>query len=87
MNAELSKLADALRARLVVIADHAHRDRDPDAHLQRLISASEQIDSIIASLPKSALDPRLHHYLDGRSYNKALEWIEGTPLEAQVDRL
>ena len=70
-------LAEALRERLVVIADHVHRDRDEAGHLQRLIEVSGRIDTLITGLPSSDLDPHFHHYLERRSYEKALAWIDG----------
>ena len=69
-------LAEALRERLAVIADHAHRDKDAEGHLKRLIEVSGRIDALIAVLPASQLDPQFHHYLERRSYDKALAWIE-----------
>jgi hypothetical protein len=74
---DLTPLAEALRERLVVIADHAHRDRDQAGHLQRLIDASTRIDTLISALPSGELDPQFRHYLEKRSYDKALAWIEG----------
>jgi len=74
---ELAPLAASLRERLEVIADHAHRDRDQAGHLQRLVEISGRIDSLIASLPAKELDPQFRHYLERRSYDKALAWIEG----------
>jgi len=74
---DLTPLAEALRERLVVIADHAHRDRDQEGHLQRLIDASTRIDTLIYALPSGELDPQFRHYLEKRSYDKALAWIEG----------
>ncbi len=74
---DLNPLAEALRERLVVIADHAHRDRDQAGHLQRLIDVSGRIDALIAALPASELDPQFRHYLEKRSYDKALAWIGG----------
>jgi len=73
---DLTSLASALRERLAVIADHAHRDRDQAGHLQRLIDVSGRIDSLIAALPTQELDPQFWHYLEKRSYDKALAWIE-----------
>lgn len=72
----LDQLTSALRCRLSTIADHELRDRDPAAHLKKLQEASEAIDKSIAPLPKSEIDPQLRHYLDRRSFDKALEWIE-----------
>lgn len=78
MNAELYSLAEALRERLAVIADHAHRDRDPSGHLQRLIDISTRIDSLVIALSPDELDPQFLHYLEKRSYDKALVWIENS---------
>jgi hypothetical protein len=74
---DLTPLAEALRERLAVIADHAHRDRDQAGHLQRLIDVSTRIDTLIAALPSSELAPQFRHYLEKKSYDKALAWIEG----------
>lgn len=75
----LAPLAEALRERLVVIADHTHRDRDQAGHLQLLIDVSGRIDALIAGLSPQDLDPQFRHYLEKRSYDKALAWIEGAP--------
>jgi hypothetical protein len=72
---DFAPLAEALRERLAIIADHAHRDRDAAGHLQRLIDVSGRIDALIAALPTAELDPQLRHYLEKRSYDKALAWI------------
>lgn len=73
---DLTPLAEALRERLAVIADHAHRDRDQAGHLQRLIDVSTRIDTLIAALSLGELEPQFRHYLEKRSYDKALAWIE-----------
>lgn len=77
MSTDLAPLAEALRERLAIIGDHAHRDRDAASHLQRLMNVAAQIDACVAELPADQLDPRLQHFLEGRSYDKALAWIEG----------
>jgi hypothetical protein len=77
MAPDLTPLATSLRERLDVIADHAHRDCDQAGHLQRLVEVSGRIDSLIAALSSKELDPVFHHYLERRSYDKALAWIEG----------
>jgi hypothetical protein len=69
-------LAEAFRERLAVIADHAHRDRDPAGHFQRLQKVAQRIDTLIAGLPQQELDPQFCHYLERRSFDKALAWIE-----------
>jgi len=71
----LQNLATLLRRRLEVIADHAWRDRDADAHLEALKSVSEEIAQNHAQL-QGTLPPRLEHFMSGCSYDKALEFIE-----------
>ena len=68
-------LAEALRDRLAVIADHQLRDQDPEAHLVRLRRASERIEQLRDRLPADA-DPMLVHYLDRMSLTKALEFLQ-----------
>jgi hypothetical protein len=75
MNALYSDLRDALRERLSLVADHELRDRDPQAHLERLKSAASRLDAAIAQLPPQS-DPELRHYLARQSYTKALAWLE-----------
>jgi len=77
MNKRLTALADALRERLVVIRDEESR-RDEAKHIARLRVVSEKIDRLQESLPPSA-DPRLKHFLDRKSYDKALEHLEAKP--------
>lgn len=68
-------LAAALRERLAIIRDQ-ESSRDAQAHLARLQAVSEKIDRLQAALPQP-IDPRLAHYLQRRSYDKALEFLEG----------
>ena len=68
-------LADALRERISIIRDEDSR-RHPEKHLARLQTVSAKIDNLQAALPPS-IDPRLAHYLQRRSYEKALEFLEG----------
>jgi len=68
-------LREALRERLAVIHDEASR-RDEEAHMARLRVISQKIDKLQASLPRP-IDPQLAHYLQRRSYDKALEFLEG----------
>jgi hypothetical protein len=68
-------LRDALRERLAIIHDEASR-RDEEAHIARLRVISEKIDKLQAALPRP-IDPQLAHYLQRRSYDKALEFLEG----------
>lgn len=75
MSPAFSELRDALRQRLGVVADHELRDRDPQAHLERLKSAAARLDAAIAQLP-SHCDKDLRHYLERQSYLKALARLE-----------
>jgi len=44
--------------------------------MARLRAISEQIDNLAAALPKP-IDPQLAHFLQRKSYDKALEFLEG----------
>jgi hypothetical protein len=74
MDAQLTELAAALRERLAVIGDEESR-RDPDRHMERLRDVSERIERLEQSLPPK-IDPQLRHFLQRRSYSKALELLE-----------
>ena len=74
MQSAVADLAQALRERLAVIRDEESR-RDPAKHIDRLRAVSERIDRLQESLPSST-DPRLKHYLDCKSYDKALDHLE-----------
>lgn len=74
MENALVDLAQALRERLAAIRDEQSRD-DEAKHIARLRSVSEKIDRLQAALPQP-VDPRLAHYLQRRSYDKALEFLE-----------
>ena len=78
MTKEESELAEALRERLKIISDETSRCY-PDQHIKRLREISGRIETLIANLPQP-IPPRLAHFLDRRSYDKALEF-----LEAQAD--
>ena len=49
----------------------------PGADLTKTL---DDIETAAAALGAAA-DPRLRHYLDGRSYVKALNWLEGREAE------
>jgi hypothetical protein len=68
-------LREALRERLAIIRDEQSR-RDEEKHLARLRAVSEKIEKLQAALPRP-VDPQLAHYLQRRSYDKALEFLEG----------
>jgi hypothetical protein len=70
----VSDLVQALRERLAIIGDDESR-RDEPAHMARLQAISERIDKLATALPRP-IDPRLAHYLQHRSYDKALELLE-----------
>ena len=74
MESTLADLAQALRERLAVIRDEESR-RDHTKHIDRLRAVSEKIDRLHQSLPPST-DSRLKHYLERKSYDKALEYLE-----------
>ena len=74
MQKEIASLANALRERLAIIRDENSR-RDPEAHTARLRVISEKIDNLAAALPRP-VDPQLAHFLQRRSYDKALELLE-----------
>ena len=75
MENALANLAQALQERLAVIRDEQSR-RDEEKHIARLRAVSEKIEKLQAALPHS-VDPRLNHYLERKSYDKALEYLEG----------
>jgi hypothetical protein len=75
MENALVDLAQALRDRLAIIRDEQSR-RDEAKHIARLRAVSEKIDRLRAMLPRP-IDPRLGHYLEHKSYDKALEYLEG----------
>ena len=74
MENAIADLRDALRERLAVIQDEQSR-RDEAKHVARLRAVSEKIDKLQAALPRP-IEPQLTHYLQRRSYGKALEFLE-----------
>jgi hypothetical protein len=73
MTREEQELAEALRERLKIISDEASR-RNSDQHMARLHQISDRIESLAAALPQP-IPPRLAHFLDRRSYDKALDFL------------
>jgi hypothetical protein len=73
--ATLQQLAALLRRRVEIIADHAWRDTDSDAHLEALKSVSIEIGAIHRAL-SGRLPGRLEHFLGQCSFDKALAYIE-----------
>ena len=76
METATANLAAALRERLTIIADRKSREK-PEAHMARLKDVSQRIEQLAGALPRP-IDPQLAHYLQRRSYDKALEFIEST---------
>lgn len=74
MENAIANLKEALRERIAVIRDEESRC-DHAKHIDRLRVVSEKIDKLQAALPQP-IDPRLGHYLQRRSYDKALEFLE-----------
>jgi hypothetical protein len=68
-------LKNALRERLAIIHDEKSRS-DESAHLARLQNVSQKIEELEAALPRP-IDPQLAHFLKRKSYDKALEFLEG----------
>jgi hypothetical protein len=75
MEKPFEDLAEALRDRLAAIHDDQSR-RDKTKHIARLKAVSERIENLQTRLPKP-IDPRLAHYLQRKSYDKVLEFLEG----------
>ena len=69
-----ANLAMALRERLAIIADEQSR-REPEQHMERLKAVSERIEQLELELPQT-VDPQLRHFLQRRSYSKALEQLQ-----------
>jgi hypothetical protein len=74
MTKEESELAEALRERLTIISDEASRG-NPDQHIKRLREISERIETLATGLPQP-MPLRLAHFLEHRSYDKALAFLE-----------
>ncbi|MFN2508294.1 MAG: hypothetical protein ABR589_05930 [Chthoniobacterales bacterium] len=74
MTETLRELAAALRERLSIIHDEQSR-RDPEQHMQRLQDISERLERMERQLPRE-IDPQLRHFLQRRSYEKALQYLE-----------
>jgi hypothetical protein len=71
-----NELATALRERRQIIADEDSR-KAPAEHMKRLQEISSRIEFLCDALPRP-IAPRLAHYLDRRSYDKALDLLEAT---------
>src|SRR5438552_16574350 len=67
-------LREALRERLEIIHDEESR-RDEEKHTERLRAASEKMAKLAAAL-RHPIDTHLANYLQSRSYDTALYYIE-----------
>ena len=75
METQTRELTSALRERLAIIRDEESR-KNVEAHMERLRLISAKLDAIVARLPRP-VDPQLAHFLERRSYDKALAMLEG----------
>jgi hypothetical protein len=82
MNKAILDLTAALRERLAIIGDENSR-RDPETHTARLREISEKIEKLEAALPRP-VNPQLAHFLQRKSYDKALDLLETTATEERV---
>ncbi len=71
---EIQTLIDLLEKRIEVIGDSAMREADPDRQLAELQAVSESIVSVQTEL-FGKLSPRLRHFFEGCSYDKALDFL------------
>jgi hypothetical protein len=76
MKTAIVDLATALRERLSIIRDEDSQ-RNPKTHTARLREVSEKIARLEAALPRP-IEPQLAHFLQRKSYDKALEFLEAT---------
>ena len=58
------------------LVPHVNAGVMPSEDIARLRAVYEKIDQLQAALP-NPVDPRLAHYLERKSYDKALEYLEG----------
>ncbi len=72
---DLKELAAMLKRRLDTIADADLREREPKRQLALLQEVSESIAAFHAR-HRGAIPPRLNHFLENCSFQKALEWAE-----------
>ena len=71
----MNELTLILRERLRIIADHAWRDRDSNGHLDALRDISGRLTSQHDIL-RGSIPPKLNHFLECCSYDKALTYLE-----------
>ncbi len=73
---DLQELATLLQRREDLIADRAFYQRDPEAHLEALKTVSTELETW-ETTHQGQLDSVLAHYLERRSYTKALAYCRG----------
>jgi len=73
---KLRVLIGLLEKRIRVIGNTELRERDPEAQLAKLQEVSESIMAFHAA-HRSEVPPRLNHFLENCSFEKAREWAEG----------
>ncbi|MCH2024763.1 MAG: hypothetical protein MK172_03390 [Verrucomicrobiales bacterium] len=75
MSYQFDKLKYLLEKRIEIITDHEFRDNDPESHLLALKEISESIEAHHHEI-RDEIPRQLQHFMDNRSYNKALEFLE-----------
>ena len=73
-----------LERRLAIIADHDLRERDPAEQLRQLTEVSQTLDAEYQQTKKT-LPPRLRHFIEQCSFQKALAYLEEQPQESAQD--
>jgi len=74
-NMDYVELKQLSELRLSIIADKELREERPDEQLKQLQEVSEHIDGFYGK-HQSALPAKLRHFLENRSLQKALDYLE-----------
>jgi hypothetical protein len=77
----INNLILLLERRLTIIGDSQLRETDPDSQLEQLKEVSEKIFSAQSTLSGS-FSPRLRHFFEGCSYDKALAHLKACQQKA-----
>ena len=80
MKSEYQQLQQLLERRIAVISNHSLRDSNPDEQLKQLQEVSEAINQLHQNIASDA-PPRLKHFLENCSYDKALDWLKNNPVK------
>jgi len=72
---DIHRLIELLERRLEIIGDAELRESDPEKQMRELQSASEAIFEAQKRLG-AKFPPRLKHFFDGCSYDKALSFLK-----------